>query len=684
MDNLYGKYQPIEQSRWNEAQIDSLFYAGVQSLNPRSCNFNGGWSQDAYYFNIVQQPINMITGIERQNRKGFMYQASPGSDNQTTDQYTGLITHACNVGNIHEQKSKAKELAAISGMCMAQPYLDFTDADPAQGELKLKIWEFNSFIVDPFARAPDFSDAQFIWFQEYISKEEAEFRFPNKIDQIRPMSGSPQGYGSFYFLPENNNFAQNDLMVLSYIWYKWKGKKKKLYSRKRKQFFDFGKHANTEMLLYNIPDLEVVEVNAPVWKLATVVNDKLMYIGENPIGDIGFPAIPYFWNYDPHLNDYRVRTRSLIYPMRSPQVLFNWKVISNNDIAAAVINSGWKRKIGAVANEDNLKKTQAGWDVLINEGYELTDVEKIIPTAIPESDLALAEQMKSLMFDTCGINLENWSGQQDKQISSLTAMMKQAANLMIFQKYFDQWDYADKLLGDKMLKIALNNWNEYKVQLYLGEEPSPFFFSKIFVNYQTIVENANLTPTQKNLQAQSMLDINQTFGREVFPASKIIPYLNITGKGELVPYLEQKEQAMQQQQSDQAEIQHAVEDAKLKELYSKAAKNIASAKRDVSESESKLGLLEERLSKISQNQAMTNKTKMDSLEKLVQILDQYGDMETKMAAADLTMMQAQEENKEDQEGMETRIESDSNNFLQQILSMTNPQSGNVNQQANMR
>jgi len=112
MDNLYGKFQPIEQSRWNEAQICSLFYAGVQTLNPRSCNFAGGWSQDSYYFNIVQQPINMITGIERQNRKGFMYQASPGSDNQTTDQYTRLITHACNVGNIHEQKSKAKELAA--------------------------------------------------------------------------------------------------------------------------------------------------------------------------------------------------------------------------------------------------------------------------------------------------------------------------------------------------------------------------------------------------------------------------------------------------------------------------------------------------------------------------------------------------------------------------------------------
>jgi len=129
----------------------------------------------------------------------------------------------------------------------------------------------------------------------------------------------------------------------------------------------------------------------------------------------------------------------------------------------------------------------------------MTDCVKIQPNAVPESDLQLAEQMKQLMYETCGIQLENWSGQQDKQISSLTMMLKQAANLMVFQKYFDQWDYSDQLLGDKILKVVLNNWNAEKCALYLGNEPSPYFYSKIFSNYQVIVEEADLTPTQQNL-----------------------------------------------------------------------------------------------------------------------------------------------------------------------------------------
>ncbi|MCF1193199.1 hypothetical protein LRR18_16540, partial [Mangrovimonas sp. AS39] len=193
----------------------------------RHFNFNNTSSFNKYYFNLVQQPINMVTGYERQHRKNFNYIPTEGADPHTTDQYNKLITHVANAGDIHEKKSKAKELAAISGMVLAQPYLDYTGEDQAQGELKVKIWEYNSFLVDPYFRNPDMSDAQFVWCQEYISKQEAESRFPGKVNQISPMSGSPQRYGSFYFLPENYNLARNDLMVLSYVWYKWKRKKKR-------------------------------------------------------------------------------------------------------------------------------------------------------------------------------------------------------------------------------------------------------------------------------------------------------------------------------------------------------------------------------------------------------------------------------------------------------------------------
>jgi hypothetical protein len=691
LDNLYSKFQPIEQSRWNQSNIDTLFYAGSQTFVNRYFNFSPTTSYQQYYFNLVQQPVNMITGYQRQHRKSINYIPSQGGDSQTTDQYTKIITNVANTEGIHDQFSKACELACISGMVLLQPYLDYTGDDAAQGQLKLKIWEYNSFLVDPYFRMPDASDAQFVWCQEYISKKEAEARFPDKTEAIAPMAGTPQRYGSFYFLPENYNMARNDLMVLSYVWYKWKRKKKRLYSRSRNQFFDFGGgEENLEALLYNIPDMEEVTVEVPTWKLAVVLNDQLMFQGDNPLGFDDCPFIPVFWNYEPHINYYDLRVRGLIRTMRDAQFLYNYRIITNNDITAATINAGWKRKVGAVANEDNLKKSGQGWDIIINEGYEMADCEKIIPSGVPESDIALGNEMANLIFRTSGIDLENWAGQQDKQVSSLTVLLKQAANLMVFQKYFDQWDYSLKLLGERLIQIVQNNWNAEKVKLMIDEDPSPFFYSRIFSKFQTIVEEGLLTPTQRNLQAQQMLDVNSVFGREVLPPSMIIKDMNLQGKSEIMEFLKNQEEQASAIQQEQTTIQHAFEEAKLKELYARTAGQIATARERHSRSDSNIGLFEERLSMISKNHSLAIKEKMEATTKLLEAIQKYGELETLLKNSQIESFDYREEVNENREKVDAKQMSSGNEFLSKLFgeppkaqNQTNPQQNEGQMQGNI-
>ena len=682
LDNLYTKFMPIEQARWNQSNIDTLFYAGSQSYINRMFNFSPTTSSQQYYFNLIQQPINMVTGYQRQHRKSINFTPTEGSDPQTTDQYTRLMTHVAQKEGLNEEYSRACELSAVSGMVLMQPYLDFTGDDPAQGQMKWKTWEYNAFLVDPYFRSADMSDANFIWTQEYISKKEAESRFPDKIKEITPMAGTPQRYGNFYFLPENYNMARNDLMVLSYVWYKSKSKKKRLYSKTRNQFFDYsGGEDNLEQILYHIQDMEEVTVDTPSWKVAIVLNDQMVYNGENPLW-VGpeCPFVPVFWNYEPHNQDFNLRVRSFTRCMRDANFLFNYKIIQNNDIAAATINAGWKRKVGAVANEDNLKKAGQGWDVIINDGYEMTDCEKIIPSAVPESDLALAQQMNDLIYQVSGVNIENWSGQNDKQISSLTMLMKQAANLMVFQKYFDQWDYSLKLMGDMSNKIMCNNWNAEKIGLLIGEEPTPHFYSKIFAKYQVVVEEGLLTPTQKNLQAHQMMEINQAFGREVIPPSMIIKDMNIQGKAEIMEFLQNQEKQQAAIQAEATNIQHAFEEAKLKELYSKAVANIARAREDHSRSESNLGLYEERLSMIERNRALSLKDKQAALTSMLENMQHFGKIETEYADNKFKVDQYAIRTEEEKEKQDVERRTEANKFLEQLLGNMNTQDQEQGQQ----
>lgn len=616
----------------------------------------------------------MVTGYQRQHRKSLNYIPTEGADPTTTDQYTRLMTHVCNAEGIHEQFSKACEQACITGMVLVQPYLDYNCDDQAQGNLKLKVWEYNSFLVDPYFRNPDMSDAQFVWCQEYISKKEAEFRFPDKLENIAPMAGTPQRYGSFYFLPENYNMARNDLMVLSYVWYKWKKKKKRLYSRSRNQFFDFaGGQEQLDQILYSINDMEAVDVEVPTWKLAVVLNDQLMFQGDNPLGFDGCPFVPVYWNYEPHNNYYDLRCRGLVRTMRDSNYLLNRRIIINHDISEATINQGWKRKVGAVANEDNLKKSGQGWDIIVNEGYDMTDIEKIMPSAVPESDMALADQLRSLIFSTSGVDLENWSAQNDKQASSLTTMLKQAANLMVLQKYYDQWDYSLKLMGERLLQIVLNNWSAEKVQLYIGEEPTPHFYSKIFAKFQVLVEEGLLTPTQRNMQAQQMLDINQTFGREVFPPSMIIKDMNLSGKAEAMQFLQQQEQQMQAQQSEAQNIEQTFQEAKLKEMYARTAAQIATARERHGRAEADIGLFEERLSEITHNRSMSVKAQMEALDKMADVLGKLDAQEAEYQSRKLQALGREQQIEEDVEKADAKRTAVSNDFVTQLMGQQSQQ-----------
>lgn len=610
----------------------------------------------------------MVTGYQRQHRKSITYIPTEGADSQTTDQYTRIITHIANAEGIHEQFSRGCEQSCITGMVLCQPYLDFNGDDQAQGQLKLKVWEYNSFLVDPYFRAPDMSDAEFVWCQEYISKKEAENRFPDKLENIAPMAGTPQRYGSFYFLPENYNMARNDLMVLSYVWYRWKKKKKRLYSRSRQQFFDFaGGQEQLDQILYAISDMEEVTVEVPTWKLAVVLNDQLMYQGDNPLGFDGCPFVPLYWNYEPHNNYYDLRVRGLVRTMRDSNYLLNRRIIINHDISEATINQGWKRKVGAVANEDNLKKSGQGWDIIVNEGYEMTDIDRIQPASVPESDFALADQLRSLIFGTSGVDLENWSAQNDKQSSSLTTMLKQAANLMVLQKYFDQWDYSLKLLGERLLQVVQNNWTAAKVALYLGEEPSPYFYSRVFAKTQVLVEEGLLTPTQRNMQAQQLMDVNQMYGREVFPPSMVIKDMNLSGRDEAVKYLQQQEQQLQASQQEAQNIQHTFEEAKLKELYARAAAQIATARERHGRAEADIGLFEERLSEITHNRAMATKAKMEALDKLVDVIGKYGEIEAALKLNQLDSYDYQQQQDEDREKLDAKSTAMSNDFMTQLM-----------------
>ena len=247
-------------------------------------------------------------------------------------------------------------------------------------------------------------------------------------------------------------------------------------------------------------------------------------------------------------------------------------------------------------------------------------------------------------------------------------MLKQAANLMVLQKYFDQWDLSLKTLGDRLLETVQNNWNSSKVASIINEEPTESFHDRMFVKCQVTVEEGILTPTQANQQAQQMLELNQIFGREVFPPSMIIPKMNLADKAQIIEFLQQQEQQMAAVQGEAQNIQHAFEEAKLKEMMSKSVSNVANAKEKYGRYESNLGLKDERESELTKNRAMATKMKMEALSTMVDVTAKLGAVETMMNLGTIDQMQNHDIMKEDMETQKSQQEANQNEFLSKMMS----------------
>jgi hypothetical protein len=162
----------------------------------------------------------------------------------------------------------------------------------------------------------------------------------------------------------------------------------------------------------------------------------------------------------------------------------------------------------------------------------------------------------------------------------------------------------------------------------------------------------------------------------------IVKDMNLQGKAEAMEFLQNQEKQAAAVMEHETMIKHNFEDAKLKELYSRATANIANARESNGRAESNIGLFEERLSEITRNRALATKDKMEALEKLIDVIAKYGEIEAALKLNDLQSIEFQQEDKENHEKADAKSTALANDFKMSIMGAGNQMQGQAPQQQN--
>lgn len=598
MEAFYAESITVNQSFWGEADTDTRFESGDQSLwNDLYGNLPANRRRN-FSFNRIRRVVNMISGHQRRNRKSTIAIPIENADDNTADQFTKVLNWINRQEGVLETISESFQGSLITGMNLLQVWLDFR-SDPVSGNIRVDNCSYNSFLIDPYFRKADLSDCNALWKRSFINKREALSLMPDKEDIIMSLYGQDNRDGKFQFMPENYAFSGlKNLLTYDEFYYRDYRTQRMLIDSQTGETTEWrgNDEDRLKMFLQSYPSVTVVEQEIPTVRLAIVLQGKVMYDGPNPLGIDQYPFVPVWSYYRPEMPYFPHRIQGVVRGLRDAQYLYNRRRVIELDILESQIASGWKYKENALVNPKDIFMSGQGKGLALKEEAQMSDVEQILPPQVPPSMIQLSELLAQEVSQISGVNEELLGSAIDEK-AGILSMLRQGAGLTTLQSLFDNLDRAQKQLGEMMVDIIQNNFTSGKVQKILnGQQPASQFHDKSFGKYGCAIEEGLNTTTQKQMQFAQLLQLRES-GVPI-PDSVLLDAATIQNKTELTKAIEQQQQQQQQMQQQQQQVA-------MEEL--KARTDLAYAR-----AEADRGLGAERYSRIEENKALATERRAEA------------------------------------------------------------------------
>ena len=219
MEISYSESITINQSFWGEADTDTRFYVGDQTLFNEIYGNLPANRRSQFTFNRIRPIVNMVSGFQRRNRKSTIVTPIENADNETADQFTRVLYWVNQQEGVLDTISDAFLGSLITGMNLLQVWVDFR-SDPINGNIRVDNCSFNSFLIDPFFKKADLSDCNYIWKRTYLTQREVISLLPDKADEILGLWGKANRDGKFQFQPESYDWTIKNFLTYDEYYYR--------------------------------------------------------------------------------------------------------------------------------------------------------------------------------------------------------------------------------------------------------------------------------------------------------------------------------------------------------------------------------------------------------------------------------------------------------------------------------
>jgi len=575
-DDNYREAISYWDKTYEEMDTDLRYYLGNQWSDAQK-KLLSEEQREAFVYNYGQRNIHLNSGYQRKNRLGFGIDAQTSQDEEVSDYLQDALIWQANSMNFYNTISDSFEDASITGLSMLTFGIDFSQ-DSNNGQIYVENEKFQQILLDPAFTKLDLSDCMYAQKRKYVSKEISKMFLPSAKKDIDKLPSGRIDNKFDYMSVSKNTMKDKDIVAYD-EYYRRVFKAQKILTHRftGQQIKWKGSKSELDDFLFQYPYFEVSSMQSPSIEYNVLIQGELMFSGDDPLGIDDYPCTPLMWVYKPQYHDFRYKMQGMMRPQRDPQSEYNMMRSKFADIIKSQANTGWVVEEGAVKNKEDLFKTGQGQVIETYKG-KFQAIREKQSVEVPSSLINLVQLLSADMIQIPGLNEEalGVAEQGNTEISGTLAKQRTANAITIFQGAYDKLDMSQKICGQKLMKIMLNNFTPEKWEKITGK-PMPQAMTEATTDdimlYDIIVKEQLLTDSQRNLAYYQALEAKKI--GVAIPDEFIIENMPIANKSRLKEMYQQQAQTQQQMQQSETQQQTIKNMAVLENLNADTGKKKA-------------------------------------------------------------------------------------------------------------
>jgi hypothetical protein len=579
-------------------------------------------------FNIMRRPLQFYSGYLRDHLNQIIYSPVEGSDQKTADQFTKLSYYVWDKGLGYPTFLDAADEAFKSGISLCGIQMDYSK-DFINGDISFFKRTYNSFYLDPTFTSINLSDCSFAITRDLVDKQYIKQLLPFVDPQfIDDLSMSYRDDKFMQYHPEFTTFSRKRNLLAYDQYYKRVTKTRKFLVDMKSSYYrditDLDKQEIDKLKLginrfknmrenadelgideREIPQIEIRSVERGFVELNIMLNGQRVYCGEDKTGvNQTYPFVPLICYMEPSIWMPSQRIQGISSSLWSNQRQFNKRHMKIIDMMDSDISTGFKYLIGSVPDPQDLQQSGQGKIIGIdpeNAPQGMDSVQQLQGGGCNPALVQYQQVLDQLSLTLANVN-ESILGVDEggnTQISGRLAEVRIAQGLRGNRKIFDNIETSQLCLGSIILKTIQEHYPPGKVERILAEQPTEQFYEKEFEQYDAVIKEGVRSKSQKDAYYYELVNLKKD-GLVDVPQAELIRALSMTGLSDLEEAMTKQDQMI------------AAKSAQEDELRQAQMELLAASK------EEKLGLAQERRSRVISNLALKDERESEAQQNMAQ------------------------------------------------------------------